>query len=206
MSLRTAPGLLLAGVAIGASASFAGLVLQSCRTMTSRPPASRAGIPGSLGGESPPPDLLVRGLAFPVAGVFPFTMADSFLDPRGAHLHEAVDILAPKNTPVIAVDDGTATRMLQSRNGGITLYHVDATQQYCYYYAHLARYAPDLREGEPLRRGQLVGFVGTTGNAPPQTPHLHFAIFRIEGERGCFGGPAINPYPLLVRSEPSASH
>jgi peptidoglycan LD-endopeptidase LytH len=162
--------------------------------------------PGLVGDtlDQPPADLLVRGLAFPVAGVFPSGLADSFLEPRVGHRHEAIDILAPRNTPVVAVDDGVAARLFDSRYGGITLYHTDPTQQYCYYYAHLARYASDLREGQLLRRGQLVGYVGTTGNAPPQTPHLHFAIFRIEGEQGCFGGAAINPYPLLVRSEPSS--
>lgn len=201
MSLRTVTGLLLAGVLVGACASLAGLVLQACRTLASRPRAGARAAPAGL--ESPPADLLVRGLAFPVAGVFPATMADSFLDPLSSHVHEAVDILAPRNTPVVAVDDGTASRLFESRLGGTTLYQVDATQQYCYYYAHLARYAPELREGQPLRRGQLIGYVGTTGNAPARTPHLHFAIFRIEGERGCFGGAAVNPYPLLVRSEPT---
>jgi murein DD-endopeptidase MepM/ murein hydrolase activator NlpD len=185
--------------------SFAALVFQAAWRVISPSPlaTSRVGEPLPPSGhapESPPPDLLLRDLAFPVQGVSPSALTDNFWQPRGARVHEALDILAPRDTPVVAVDDGIAARLFASSNGGITLYHLDPTQQYCYYYAHLSRYGPGLQEGAPVRRGQVVGYVGTTGNAPRQTPHLHFAIFRIGDSRGCFGGAPINPYPLLARS------
>jgi murein DD-endopeptidase MepM/ murein hydrolase activator NlpD len=206
VSTRTVPGLLLTGILIGACASLAGLVVQACRT-AARPGDLPAVPPPDLPrpAESPPPDLLARDLAFPVAGVSPSAVPDSFLDPRGSRVHEAVDIAAARDTPVVAVDDGVAFRLLTSRNGGISLYHVDPSERYCYYYAHLSRYARGLQEGQPLRRGQVVGHVGTTGNAPPGVPHLHFAIYRIEDGRGCFGGAAINPHPLLAKSRPTAA-
>ena len=212
MITRTLPGLLLTGILLGAGASFAGLVVQACRAAAGPGPAAGlpalpppSGVPPHSPAQSPPPDLLLRDLAFPVAGVTPSAVPDSFLDPRGARVHEAVDIPAARDTPVVAVDDGVAARLFKSRYGGTTLYQVDPSQRYCYYYAHLSRYARGLEEGQALRRGQVVGYVGTTGNAPPGTPHLHFAIFRIEGERGCFGGAPINPHPLLARSRPTTA-
>jgi peptidoglycan LD-endopeptidase LytH len=111
--------------------------------------------------------------------------------------HEALDILAPRNTPVLAVEDGTIARLFYSKAGGITVYQFDRTTTFCYYYAHLERYADGLREGVSVRRGQTLGFVGTSGNAPKTTPHLHFAIFRLTDAKRWWEGTPIDPYDVL---------
>jgi murein DD-endopeptidase MepM/ murein hydrolase activator NlpD len=111
--------------------------------------------------------------------------------------HEAIDILAPRYTPVVAVDDGTVAKLFYSRDGGITVYHFDPQRNYCYYYAHLQTYAEDLKEGDALKRGQVIGYVGTSGNAPPNTPHLHFAVHVLTPEKVWYRGTPIDPYDLL---------
>jgi murein DD-endopeptidase MepM/ murein hydrolase activator NlpD len=111
--------------------------------------------------------------------------------------HEALDILAPRDTPVLAVEDGTVAKLFSSVPGGLTVYQFDPTSTYAYYYAHLARYAAGLKEGTPVARGQTIGYVGTTGNAPPETPHLHFAIFALTDEKRWWQGTAIDPYAVL---------
>jgi murein DD-endopeptidase MepM/ murein hydrolase activator NlpD len=98
---------------------------------------------------------------------------------------------------VKAVEDGTIARLFHSRAGGITIYQFDPSQQFCYYYAHLSRYAPNLKEGERVRKGQVIGYVGTSGNAPKATPHLHFAIFRLTAEKRWWEGTPIDPYDVL---------
>ena len=143
-------------------------------------------------------DLRRRGLVVPVQGIEPSKLLQTFDDQRsGARRHEAIDILAPRNTPVLAIEDGTAARLFSSRAGGITLYQFDPTEKFVYYYAHLERYADGIKEGAPLRRGQVIGYVGTTGNAPPNTPHLHFAIFELTGARRWWEGAPIDPYLVL---------
>jgi murein DD-endopeptidase MepM/ murein hydrolase activator NlpD len=134
----------------------------------------------------------------PVEGADPADLTRQFDDARGgARRHEAIDILAPRNTPVKAADDGTIARLFHSKAGGITIYQFDPSQQFCYYYAHLERYAAGLKEGDPVRKGQVIGYVGTSGNAPPNTPHLHFAIFRLTAEKRWWEGTPIDPYDLL---------
>ncbi len=108
--------------------------------------------------------------------------------------HEAVDLLAPRNTPVYAVEDGTIARLFFSKNGGITIYHFDPTRRFCYYYAHLEKYAEGLEEGQGVEAGDVIGYVGTTGNAPPSTPHLHFAIFELNPDQRWWEGTPIDPY------------
>lgn len=135
-------------------------------------------------------------LLFPVPAVSPATMASSFLDRRGERVHHAVDILAPRHAEVVAVADGTVARIMTSTAGGLSVYHRSADQTFIYYYAHLQAYAPGLAEGAPVRRGQVLGFVGTSGNAPPTTPHLHFAIARVESHDRWWGGVPIDPYPI----------
>jgi murein DD-endopeptidase MepM/ murein hydrolase activator NlpD len=98
---------------------------------------------------------------------------------------------------VLAVDDGTIAKLFLSKPGGITIYQFDATSSYAYYYAHLSRYAEGLQERAAVARGQVIGYVGTTGNAPPETPHLHFAIFQLTEQKRWWQGTAIDPYPLL---------
>jgi peptidoglycan LD-endopeptidase LytH len=140
--------------------------------------------------------LRARGLAFPVEGSNPRELRDTFLDKRGANVHEALDIVAPRGTRVLAVDDGRVEKLFTSVRGGLTVYQLDPTETFCYYYAHLQSYAGGLKEGDVLRRGALVGFVGTSGNAPPETPHLHFTIFKLGPEKRWWEGTAINPFFL----------
>ena len=140
--------------------------------------------------------LRARALAIPVQGVGAGSLRDSFAEDRGGRSHEAIDILAARGTPVLAVEDGRVEKLFTSRLGGVTLYQFDVDGEYCYYYAHLERYADGLTEGALVRRGDVVGYVGTTGNAPPQTPHLHFAIFRLGALKQWWHGTAINAYTL----------
>ncbi len=150
------------------------------------------------GGDGGP---LPHGLAMPVAGVDPATLRDDFGDARGgARTHGAIDIAAPRGTPVHAVDDGTVRKLFTSVPGGLTVYQFDLESRYCYYYAHLDGYAAGLAEGQALRRGDVIGYVGTTGNAPKDAPHLHFAVSRLQPDRRWWTGTPIDPYPLLVRA------
>jgi murein DD-endopeptidase MepM/ murein hydrolase activator NlpD len=143
-------------------------------------------------------DLAHRDLEMPVEGVLRESLTRQFDDARGtSRRHEAIDILAPRNTPVKAVDAGTIARLFHSKAGGITIYQFDGSQQYCYYYAHLERYAPGLKEGDAVQKGQVIGYVGTSGNAPPGTPHLHFAIFRLTADKRWWEGTPIDPYDVL---------
>jgi murein DD-endopeptidase MepM/ murein hydrolase activator NlpD len=164
------------------------------------------GAPSAPGAAAPAPAAtaadveLLRGrhLLVPVQGVRPEDVKDSFSDPRGGgRVHDALDVMAPRNTPVLAVEDGKVAKLFQSRQGGNTIYQFDPTATYCYYYAHLDRYADDLREGGSIHRGQLLGFVGSTGNADSAAPHLHFAIFRLTPDRHWWQGTPLNPYLLF---------
>jgi murein DD-endopeptidase MepM/ murein hydrolase activator NlpD len=151
---------------------------------------------------NPPADLSdferlrARGLAIPVQGKTARDIQDNFAELRGARPHEAIDILAARGTPVVAVADGTVKKLFASVPGGLTVYQFDAEETYCYYYAHLDRYADGLAEEKRLAKGDVVGYVGTSGNAPSGTPHLHFTIFRLGPEKRWWEGTPINPYPL----------
>lgn len=139
--------------------------------------------------------LRARRLLIPVQGTAASTLVPTFGDPRsGERLHEALDIVASRGTPVIAVEDGTLAKLFTSDRGGLTLYQFDAGRQFVYYYAHLDRYADGLREGDPIARAQVLGYVGTTGNAPPDTPHLHFAIFKLGPGREWYKGAPLDPF------------
>lgn len=125
-------------------------------------------------------------------------LRDTFSDARGdSRAHEALDIIAPRHTPVRAVEDGHIQKLFTSKAGGLTIYEFDPTETFTYYYAHLDRYADGLREGQTVKRGDVIGYVGSTGNASPDAPHLHFAIFRLTPERQWWKGEPINPYPVL---------
>jgi murein DD-endopeptidase MepM/ murein hydrolase activator NlpD len=137
-----------------------------------------------------------RALAVPVQGKTARDIKDNFAELRGARPHEAIDILAPRGTAVVAVADGTVKKLFTSDRGGLTVYQFDPEDAYSYYYAHLDRYADGLAEGKRLAKGDIVGYVGTSGNAPPDTPHLHFTIFRLGPEKHWWEGTPINPYPL----------
>ena len=147
--------------------------------------------------------LMQRRLLLPVLDAAPASLQDTFNQARGLHRHEATDIPAPRGTPVVAVDDGTIRKLFKSRPGGLTVYQFDSQEIYCYYYAHLDRYAEGIHEGQAVKRGERLGYVGSTGNASPEAPHLHFAIFKLEPEKKWWTGTPINPYPLLVRKSAS---
>jgi len=136
-------------------------------------------------------------LRLPIEGVEVDTLKGGFAEARTGHPHEAVDILAPRNTAVHAVEDGTIAKLFVSKAGGNTIYQFDDTGRFAYYYAHLERYETGLQEGERIKQGQVIGYVGTSGNAPPNTPHLHFAVFELGPERQWWKGKAIDPYPLF---------
>ena len=138
------------------------------------------------------------GLLVPVRGVLPGQLSDTFTQSRGSdRRHDAIDILAPRGTPVLAVADGRIEKLFLSKPGGRTIYQFDPTETYVYYYAHLERYAAGLKEGDPVKRGQIIGYVGTTGNAPRNTPHLHFAISKLTADKRWWQGTAIDPYSVL---------
>ncbi len=136
-----------------------------------------------------------RALTLPVSAVSPAQLTDSFTQSRtGGTTHEALDIMAPRGTPVLAVEDGRVAKLFLSKAGGITLYQFDPNAEYVYYYAHLDRYAEGIREGDTLLKGQVVGYVGSTGNASADAPHLHFAVSRLGPERQWWRGTPINPF------------
>lgn len=139
-------------------------------------------------------------LLIPVTGITAAQLHDTFDDKRGSERsHEALDIMAPLRAPVVAVDDGKVVKLFNSVPGGLTVYQYDASGTFAYYYAHLDSYAADLEEGQELKRGDLIGYVGATGNANALAPHLHFAIFLLGPEKQWWKGTAINPYPLFQR-------
>jgi murein DD-endopeptidase MepM/ murein hydrolase activator NlpD len=139
------------------------------------------------------------GPTIPVSGVDPSSLRSSFNEVRGGgtRRHEAMDILAPRGTPVVAAVDGRIAKLFTSAAGGLTIYQFDLDERFSYYYAHLDAYAPDLNEGETVARGQLIGYVGTTGNAPPDTPHLHFAIYRLGPDKNWWDGEPIDPFGVI---------
>jgi murein DD-endopeptidase MepM/ murein hydrolase activator NlpD len=138
-------------------------------------------------------------LIIPVAGVQPEKLEDTFKDGRdgGERVHNAIDILAPRNTPILAADDGEILRMSSNNLGGITIFAIDRDRQFVYYYAHLDHYDPDMYAGRKLVKGDTIGYVGTTGNAPKNLPHLHFQIMLWPADGKYWIGEPINPYPFL---------
>ena len=144
-----------------------------------------------------------RPLLIPVRGLESDDLVSSFHDARGSsRRHEAIDILAPRGTDVVAADDGKVAKIFTSAAGGLTVYQMDPSETFLYYYAHLDSYAPGLKEGSMLRKGDVLGTVGTTGNAPKNTPHLHFAIAKLDPDKRWWGGTALDPY--LVWRDPSS--
>ena len=144
--------------------------------------------------------VLQSELIIPVQGITARELHDSYTEPRGggARSHEALDIPAPRNTPVLAAANGRILRKFSSRDGGNMIYDTDATEKFILMYAHLDHYADGLVDGMPVRQGQVIGYVGTTGNAPPDLPHLHFALARASDIRDWWKGTPINPFPLLA--------
>jgi len=152
------------------------------------------------------PNVFPRGLIIPVQGVSMANIRDTYDESRGTERkHEATDILAPRGTPVLAADDGVVQKLFLSKPGGITIYQFDPTEQYCYYYAHLDRYADGIHEGMRVRRGDVIAYVGSTGNASETAPHLHFGIFRLGPQKRWWEGTPINPYPILIEASKTSA-
>jgi murein DD-endopeptidase MepM/ murein hydrolase activator NlpD len=139
-----------------------------------------------------------RGLLVPVRGVVASQIPDTYDSPRdGARVHYAQDILARRGTPVLAADDGTILHIGRNALGGNVIWEADASGRLAFYYAHLDRYAQGLHDGEPVSRGDVIGYVGTTGNAPKDTPHLHFQLLRLVPGKRYSDGPPLNPLPFF---------
>ena len=155
---------------------------------------------------APTTGTIPRGdLRVPIDGADPASWIGEFAQRRdgGSRGHEAVDILSPRNTPVHAVTNGTIAKIFESKAGGHTVYQFDADRRLCYYYAHLERYADGLHEGQAVNQGDVIGYVGTSGNAPANTPHLHFAVYQLDGEKRWWKGTPIDPYLVFTAHDHS---
>jgi murein DD-endopeptidase MepM/ murein hydrolase activator NlpD len=148
-----------------------------------------------------PQQTLGARLIVPVRGVVRRDLADTWGDARSdGRSHEGIDIMAPSGTPVLAVADGRIVKFFDSVRGGVTIYQFDRTERFVSYYAHLNARTAGLAEGDQVRQGQVIGYVGTSGNAP--VPHLHFEIQRLGAERRWWEADSMNPYPLLMTGAP----
>lgn len=145
-----------------------------------------------------PSGLAADAIVIPVVGARREDLKAMFHERRGSREHRAIDIMAPRATPVLAAIDGTVGKLFLSKPGGITIYQYDPTKTWIYYYAHLDGYAPGLAEGQQLRRGDVIGYVGTSGNANPDAPHLHFSIEKLTEPGKWWQSEPIDPYPLLM--------
>ncbi len=167
-------------------------------------------IPGSeLNATPPAPTATASGdyvseitshhLQLPIENLQANQLYDSFHDARSGAQHEATDIMEPAGTPVHAIDEGNIVKLFTSKKGGLTIYQFDDSRKYCYYYAHLDRYADNIKEGMLVRAGEVIGYVGSTGDANAANPHLHFAISLLDPDKKYWKGTALNPYPVLVK-------
>ena len=162
-------------------------------------------VPGEAPVPVPAPAAAQSGpLLIPVEGVPPSALTDTFTQARasGTRSHDAIDIMAARGRAVLAAADGRVEKLFFSEDGGVTIYQRSRDGRRIYYYAHLDAYAPGLAEGQALRRGQRIATVGSTGNADPAAPHLHFAVHEVTDGEPWYKGRAINPYPLLARPLP----
>jgi murein DD-endopeptidase MepM/ murein hydrolase activator NlpD len=174
---------------------------------TDAPPAASVAHPRTAAMTTAPPATAIptpqtpsaNALLIPVAGVTANELTDTFNQARdGTRRHEALDIMAARGTPVIAASDGKVAKLFTSVSGGLTIYEFDPSGTHAYYYAHLERYAAGLAEGQAIKRGDVIAYVGSTGNASEDAPHLHFAIFALGPEKRWWQGTPVNPYPMLV--------
>ncbi len=186
----------LIGLIIGATAILLYLETTGQLAVAATAPHVTTPAPATALTTTAQPDLVI-----PVVGVRASGLHSDFNDSRGGfRTHHALDILAPRGTPVVAAVDGTIRKLFLSNAGGITIYEFDRPEERVYYYAHLERYADGLHEGMTVTRGQVIGYVGTTGNAPPGTPHLHFAVSVLTPEKLWWKATPVDPYPMLVAS------
>lgn len=212
--LRISASILSRGLATAALAIASGACASSAPA--NRRPAAPlpAAAPRPAGAERPPALATVarrgaiaeadlgylrdRELMVPVKGVSAGRIPASFDDRRGSRRHNALDILAPRGTPVLSADDGRVYRLRRNSAGGITVYAVDPEERFVYYYAHLDRYRDGLKEGMRLAKGDVIGYVGTTGNAPRNTPHLHFQVMRLNAPGRYWDGVPVDPKPFFA--------
>ncbi len=159
----------------------------------------------SAAGASSAEYLIDRHLLLPVAGANMAKVADSFNEGRDTdRTHHAIDILAPRGTPILSADDGKVLRMSSNSLGGITMYTVDPENRLVYYYAHMDHYNDAMSPGRAIVKGDTLGFVGTTGNAPKDTPHLHFQVMAWPANGKYWNGEPIDPYQALGGIDHSA--
>jgi peptidoglycan LD-endopeptidase LytH len=173
-------------------------VVDSSLTMPVQPIAVKANTDTSRNASELELAALGAMLVVPVAGVKPSQLRDTYAEARGSRVHEAMDILAPRGTPVVSAVDGRLLKLFDSRAGGLMVYATDPSGHFILLYGHLDRYEPGLVNGMPLKKGQVIGYVGTSGNAPPATPHLHFGILRGEPSVSWSKGSPVNPYLLYM--------
>lgn len=189
--LLSALAVVSVATAVGSRASPSATAVISSTAVT---PNNESGDEGNL--------LASRRLLIPVAGIARKQLVDNFDETRGGkRRHDALDIMAPRGTPVFAVDDGRVAKLFKSAAGGLTIYQFDPGEQFTYYYAHLDAYEKGLVEGLIVKRGDVIGYVGSTGNAPAHAPHLHFTIFRLGPDKKWWKGQAMNPYPYLTEAK-----
>ena len=141
-------------------------------------------------------------IGYPLAEVKPKELRSQFNDHRRGHTHHAIDLMRRRGTPVMAVTDGVIRKLYRSRSGGISVYLFDGSEEYCFFYAHLDHYSKNLHEGQEVHKGDVIAYVGSTGNAKRSSPHLHFAVSLTGPARRWSGGVAIDPYPILLASVP----
>ncbi|HEX8363043.1 MAG TPA: M23 family metallopeptidase [Longimicrobium sp.] len=180
-----------------AAVACAALFLAACAGRTGAPSSSPWPSPTSSRGTA----YVAPGasLAMPVRGIRPEQLRDTYADARsGGRVHHAIDIMASAGTPVLAAAEGTILKLRTGGLGGITIYQLGTDGRTLYYYAHLQRYAAGLREGLPIERGQVVAYVGDTGNAGAGNYHLHFSVSRLSDPRRWWEGENVNPYPMLA--------
>ena len=169
-------------------------------TATPAPVEAPGQAPAALPTSSPTAQPAALGLVIPVAGVRPEQLQDTFNDARSeGRRHDAIDIIAPRGTPVLAAADGRVVKLFNSDKGGLTIYQLGTDERTVYYYAHLDRYADGLAEGHLARRGETIAYVGDTGNATPGNYHLHFQIYTVTDPKKFWNGDNLNPYELLRR-------
>lgn len=143
-------------------------------------------------------------LEMPIAGIAPTALTDSWGDPRdnGLRQHHGTDIMAPSMTPVRAAASGTIEKLFQSKAGGTTIYQRTPQRDWTLYYAHLADYAAGLHEGQAVHTGDVIGFVGDTGDAGAGNYHLHFGLTRTATDQRWYQGEDVDPWPYLARKQP----
>ncbi len=195
-------------LAITAYAAVTGLALieafySTWPDLTSRPAAARSLSPARTALPAAKHVTVTPGLVIPVQGVGPGELTRQFDEQRsGGRLHRAIDIRAGRGTPVLAADDGSIARLAHNRLGGLTIYQFDPAGRRVYYYAHLQGYARGLEQGATVRRGQVIGYVGSSGNAPEHAPHLHFAVASLATGEKWWQGTPLDPYDLLTARGP----